>query len=369
MDDRASVFFPVQIKGQGWPVPPKMSAPPPLTFLTDVFVISSDLISGKSIPVLVGITRLPIDRFLAGVVLSMGAAAGTVFSHYTSRLARGLHPLAQANRFVQLFFALFLSLSLLLSLSRGIHYGRGVILSIIPAFCVVSQSLPQRASTPWVAVLVSLLAYWYCMTIPVQTFEWVEIPAYKTPRVLRGLNQDSPEAEAAGVWDVVLRALQLFVLAFYACVQHAPTEVYFLTRNDPLAVYASSWHARHPHYALFVGLFSGFFRVCLWYSVVFFQNNTLHVMLENDLSRGGWDWAGCVLFSTALLFSACWTATQIREQAFFPSSSIQERLKLVVCALALAALHRQRDPQAMFGLTDGLSGLSLVVTALTLKEW
>ena len=86
-----------------------MSVPPPLTFLTDVFVISSDLITGKSIPVLVGIARLPIDRFLAGVVLSMGAAAGTVFSHYTSRLSRGLHPLSQANRFVQLFFALFLS--------------------------------------------------------------------------------------------------------------------------------------------------------------------------------------------------------------------------------------------------------------------
>ncbi len=347
-----------------------MSVPPPLTFLTDVFVISSDLITGKSIPVLVGITRLPIDRFLAGVVLSMGAAAGTVFSHYTSRLARGLHPLSQANRFVQLFFALFLSLSLLLSLSRGIHYGRGVILSIIPAFCVVSQSLPQRASTPWVAALVSLVAYWYCMTIPIETDYYpAEIPNLRTPSVLHGLNLDSPEAEVAGVWDVVLRALQLFVLAFYACVQHAPTEVYYLAKNDPDAVYASSWHARHPHYALFVGLFSALFRVCLWYSVVFFQNNVLHVMLENDLSRGGWDWGGCVLYSTALLFSACWTATQIREQILFPSASIPERLKLLVCALALAALHRQRDPRAMFGVTDGLSGLAIVTTALTLKEW
>jgi hypothetical protein len=106
--------------------------------------------------------------------------------------------------------------------------------------------------------------------------------------------------------------------------------------------------------------------------VVSFQNNTLHVMLENDLSRGGWDWAGCVLYSAALLYSACWTASQIREQVlpFFKlSGSVPARIKLLVAALALAAIHRQRDAWAMFGVTDGLAGLAVLVTALTLKEW
>ena len=349
-----------------------MIVPPPLAFLTDFFVISSDLTTGKSIPVLVGITRLPIDRFLAGVVLSMGAAAGAVFSHYTARFCHGLHPLALANRFVQLFFSLFLSLSLLLSLSRGIHYDRGVILSIIPAFCVVFQDLPQRASTPWVAMLVSLVAYWYCMTVSVQTYETVQMPALKPPTVLHGLIQDDPKAEAVGVWDVLQRAIQLFVLAFYACVQHGPTEIYFMVENDPDAVYASCYYGKHPHYALFVSLCSALFRASLWYSVVFFQNNTLHVMLENDLSRGGWDWGGCVLYSTALLFSACWTATQIRGQVLpflHKAGTISREIKLLVGALAVAAIHRQRDAQGMFGVTDGLAGLALLVTAVTLKEW
>lgn len=349
-----------------------MLVPPPLVFLTDVLVITSDLITGKSIPVLVGITRLPIDRFLACVVLTMGAAAGTLFSQYTARCARGLHPLAHANRFVQLFFALFLSLSLLLSLSRGIHRERGVMLSLVPALVVAFQDLPQRASTPWVAAMLSVVVYWYCMTVPVQTWDAVEVPALKTPTVLHGLNQDTPEDEAAGVWDVVQRSFQLLVLAFYACVQHAPTQLYFMAEHDPCAVYASPLHAKHPHYALVVGLWSALLRVCLWYGVVNFQNNALHVMLENDLSRGGWDWAGCVLYSTALLFSACWTSTQIREQVFpffFVALSTPERIKLLVCALALAAIHRQRDPLAMFGVTDGLAGLAVLCTALTLKEW
>lgn len=351
-----------------------MEVPPPLAFLTDVFLLSSDFTSGKSIPVLVGITRLPIDQFLACVMLAMGAIGGALFSHYTARFARSLHPLAHTNRCIQLFFALFLSLSLSLSLARGIQYMRGVILSIVPAFCVISQPLPQRASTPWVAILVSLVAYWYCMAVPIQTSEVlaVDMSTLRGPSVLHGLNLDSPEEEVAGVWDVVLRALQLFALAFYACVQHGPTEVYFLARQDPDAVYTSWAYAKSPHYALFVCLFSGLLRVCVWYGVVFFQNNTLHVMLENDLSRGGWDWAGCVLYSAALLYSACWTASQIREQVlpFFKlSGSVPARIKLLVAALALAAIHRQRDAWAMFGVADGLAGLTVLVTALTLKEW
>ena len=76
--------------------------------------------------------------------------------------------------------------------------------------------------------------------------------------------------------------------------------------------------------------------------------------------------------ATALLYSACWAATQIREQVlpFFQSTStVASKLKLLVCALALAAIHRQRDAPAIFGVTYGLSGLAILVTALTLKEW
>ena len=339
--------------------------------VTDILLLSSDLLTGKSIPVLVGITRLPVDQFLAGVVLSMGAAAGAFYSFYSSHAVKGMHPLGVANRLLQLLFSLVLSLSLHLSLSKGIHYGRGVVLSVIPAFCVAAQSLPQRDSTVYMAFVLAFWTYWYCMLTPVEASEDArEMQAL--PRILRGLNTDTPEEEVAGVWDVVLRALQLFGLAFYACIQHAPTQVYFNAEKDRDMVYASGYHAKQPGYALFVGLASALVRVCVWYGVCFFQNNAFHVMLENDLSRGGWDWACCVLYSATLLFSACWTATQIREQVLpffkhFPATP-SRRLKLVVCALALAALYRQRDAPAMFYATFGLSLLSLAVTAATLRD-
>jgi hypothetical protein len=339
--------------------------------VTDILLLSSDLLTGKSIPVLVGITRLPVDQFVAGVVLSMGAVSGALFSFYASHAVRGMHPLGVANRLLQLLFSLVLSLSLHLSLSRGVHYGRGVVLSVVPAFCVVAQSLPQRDSTVYMAFVLAFWAYWYCMLTPVEASEDAQ-EMQALPRILRGLNSDTPEQEAAGVWDVVLRALQLFGLAFYACIQHAPTQVYINVEKDRGTVYASGYHAKQPSYALFVGLASALIRVSVWYGVCFFQNNALHVMLENDLSRGGWDWVCCILYSTTLLFSACWTATQIREQVLpffkhFPTTP-PLRLKLVVCALSLAVLYRQRDAQAMFYATFGLLLASLLVTAATLRD-
>jgi len=346
-----------------------MQVPPVLIFIFDVLVLSSDLITGKSIPVLVGIARLPIDQFLAGVILSMGAVSGVLFSHFSSWHVKETHRLGQANRLTQLFFSLFLSLALFLSLSRGIHYSRGVIMSIIPGFCVAAQTLPQRESTALVAFLLSFAAYCACMVTPVEASRNLGVVILEPiPHVLRGLNEASQEEDVAGVWETVLRALQLFVLGFYACVQHGLIRPIF---GDKENVYASHHFARQRHYSLFVGLVSALIRVSVWYGACFVTNNTLRVMLENDLSRGGWDWVCCVLYSSALLYSACWTATQIREQLLpcFGLTSIPVRLKLLVWAMALAALYRLRDAQIAFALTTGLSLACIAVTAFTLKEW
>lgn len=333
-------------------------------FLNDVMFVSGELLGGKSVPVLMGITRLPIDQFLACLVLSIGALAGTIFSWYTAQVVSEKHWLVFVNRLVQLFVSLTLSLSLLLSIARGMHYIRGVILSLIPAFCVVVQSLPQRESTPLVAFLAACFTFYYCMTTHASAGD----PDDASPSVLLGLGSDDPEAVATRVWDVVFRSLQLFGLAFYACVQHAPTKISY-GRDVRQLVAASRFHADYPRYALFVGLVAALIRISTWYSVCLFQNNALHVILENDHAQGGWDWACCVFLTITLLFSACWTATQIREQVlpYFNVSAEASRLKLVVGALSLAALYRQRDPQVAFFAVVGLSVLSLVTTSATLK--
>jgi hypothetical protein len=67
---------------------------------------------------------------------------------------------------------------------------------------------------------------------------------------------------------------------------------------------------------------------------------------------------------TALLYSACWTATQIREQVGGHSTAF---LKVVALILGLAAIYRQRDGQAAFLATGCLSLVALATTALALR--
>lgn len=351
----------------------------------DLLCIASELVTGKSIPVLMGIARLPMDRNLAWLVLSLGAVIGTLFSVYSSRIVAGMTRLGFANRFLQLAFSLFLSLSLLLSIARGIHYERGLILSLVPAFCVVTQTLPQHQMTALVVFLLSCVVLSRCLSASVGlASDPLESPGVVVlPTLASGARV---EEEVATVWQVVLRALQLFVLAFYASVQHAPTQEYFHVKSSGhhhhphhlvipsparRAVYASSHHAIHTRYALMIGLVGALIRVTFWYILCFYQDNTMHIMLENDHSRGGWDWSCCIVYMTALLYSGCWTATQIREQVL-PHLNLDlqstGRLKLVALLLALAALYRQRDDGgAIFMTTNALTLIVLATTALTLK--
>lgn len=338
------------------------SLPAPDRIPLDVLFVLSDLLSGKSIPVLVGIARLPVDQFLAGAVLSLGALAGALFSAYAGLTTDRGHALARWNRVVQACYGLFLSLALALSLARGLHYQRGVILSLAPAFCLVAQPLSRRESAALLAFLVFVPALAIGLSAPAPRGEG---PPAVLPTVLRGLNPSSPlEEEAQGVWEVLGRALQLFVLAFYASVQHAlpaqAAEEGFQPSPALLAL---------PVYAVFVGLVGALGRLCVWYLVCFVQDNALHVMLENDLSRGGWDWAACVAYTVVLLYAAAGAASQIREQ-LLPALLAEPapRLKFAAGVLALAALFRMRDPDALFVATSVLAGVSVATAGLTLES-
>ena len=99
----------------------------------------------------------------------------------------------------------------------GIHHDRGMVLSLVPAFCVAIQHLPQRSSTGIISFMLACLLLVLCSDTAASV-------GGAGNRVLHPHfhAHASPREEAAGVWDVVQRALQLFLLAFYASVQHAP---------------------------------------------------------------------------------------------------------------------------------------------------
>jgi hypothetical protein len=357
------------------------------SLIGDLMCLGGELLTGKSIPILIGIVSLPIDRWLACVVVSMGAVAGALFSVYTSRATHGLTLTGSINRLTQQSFSLFLSLSLLLSISRGIHYDRGMVLSLVPSFCITLFSLPPSKVPGIISFLLSCVLLAVCTNTRIRASD---VDAFaSTPRTLQAQSSTSLKEESAGLWQIVLRALQLFALALYASLQHAPTQVYFkaATGNGPRHLlhvhhhihhhnhhhgsegFASHHHSMDTHYAILVGLASALLRVTFWYILCFFQDNTMHVMLENDHTRGGWDWACCALYITTLLYAASWTATQLVEQVLphLGLTSHVDRVRLVAAVLSLAALYRQRDADALFLSTNIMLVLSVGATVLTLK--
>lgn len=362
------------------------------SLIGDHMCLGGELLTGKSIPILVAIVSLPIDRWLACIVLSIGAVSGALFSVFTSRSTAGLTLIGSGNRLLQQSFSLFLSLSLLLSISRGVHYDRGIVLSIVPSFCVVLFTLPQTKTPGIISFLLACVLLAVCCSTPIRTSA-EDAFANNNARVLSTpLTSHTTKEESTSVWQIVLRALQLFTLALYASLQHAPTQVYFKAtasensehhhhrhaahlyhshhhHHDEAFAFASSHHAADTHYAIMVGLTSALLRATFWYIVLFVQDNTMHVMLENDHSRGGWDWACCSLYITTLLFAACWTATQITEQVLphFRITSHIDRIRLVAGVLSLSTLYRQRDADALFIATNVMLVMSVATTILTLK--
>jgi hypothetical protein len=352
----------------------------------DILYICAELITGKSLPVLVGLVRLPIGQGLAWLSITAGAFTGTCFSVWAARQTLSLSLPSFTDRLLQLSFSLFLSVSHLLALAKGVHPDHGPILVLIPAFCLVWHPLPQRHSTALVAFILSWATFYVSglMTsidagIPTTAGTLEEAMSHARLRHHHHHHASNAPEEpqtVATLQQIVVRALQLFALGAYATIQHAPTQVLFDTshHHHTRPVYASHHHAKHAPYSLFMGLVAAWLRVCAWTVVCFSQENFLTLMLDPGASSPGsvlrWDWLCCIFYSVTLLYSATWTATQLREQVlpFFLASESSHVLRLFVLVFALAAVYRQQAPDLMFAATHVLTAVSVLTAFATLKS-
>jgi hypothetical protein len=130
-----------------------------------------------------------------------------------------------------------------------------------------------------------------------------------------------------------------------------------------------------------VGLLSAWIRLCVWYCVCYFHNNSMHVILENNRERD-WDWLCCYFYMTTLLFSAAWTWTQLGEQILpclmlsgrrdllregkqkEAGVSQRQRILALVTVTAFAALYQQGSPEVLFWAVNFLT-MAFVGSALS----
>lgn len=212
--------------------------------VSDVLFLSSDLLTGKSLPLLVGITVLPIDRHLLGMILGLGVATGLSFTIWSAKVATTMIPAMFFLRLVNLGFSMFLSISFFLRLGMCVH--PAVLgLAVVPVFILHMQKLPERPSTHLILFFLSMILFWAGLLSELpRPVHHHDVSVQPVMRRLMALNRMQwqqhhlhhemgapvetvapPDGPSAIV--TFFRVLLLYILAFYASVHHGPTQVYF----------------------------------------------------------------------------------------------------------------------------------------------
>jgi hypothetical protein len=339
-----------------------MSSKAPIDFV----ILVNDFFSGKSIPLLVALATFPLHSGIIAPMLILGAASGVSFCTFATSATRSSLPqLAATIRLAHLSFAAYCSLSLTFSIADAVCPDLGVVLSWAPAFTVCSAPLLQRQSTTIVALVLGVIAFYVCAFSsppappPLSDVRpqgplmvYAAPPRLRSTRALLTIQETSTLA-------VVARALQLYLLAFYANVHHGQLQG-IVKDGDP--EYGSYHLTASPFYGLVVRSFAALIRTCLWIAVGFLHDNQLHVMLDN--TRGAWGWPGCFVMSLNLLFNAIYTLRQAVQQTLpltLKTTNVNEiSRKYIAIIVTLAAAHRQRDFQSTFLTAASLSTITVV---------
>jgi hypothetical protein len=346
----------------------------------DFIQISTDLFSGKSLPIMLAIVMLPLFRPITIIIVAIGLLCGIGFSTWIVRATCGLNwrLVSQGNRLVQMIFSAGLSLSLALHLGTvlGGWEAGGLLLVLVPAFCLCAENLPQRHSSPLACLLLAIVAIPVGFAIPLEAGSaGLRHDVLGLGRQRQAQAGGNVEEQAQGVWDVVGRAMQLFVCAFYAGVQHAPIQVYHASKEehqDASVEYCSPAMRGSARYAFLMLFLSGCLRLSVFFSVCVFQDNAMHVLLEG--ARGYEFNKACVCcLMVYLLYQACWTLTQLREQVMPSLDQVglhtpRSKVKMLVVCLALASFPLAEHAQVVFWVTNVLAGCAVLAACLTLRK-
>ena len=233
-------------------------------FFVDLNYLASDLVTGKSLPILVAASVIPLDPNLLGTMIMAGVSLGCVVNLARAWRPLPAHPVTNwAVRFANHLFSVFLSASFALRVARILHPS-GVSLSVLPMFCVIVQHTPERPSTPFTLLVLSLTLFWAGIAFEFEAFrpegpdhvhasqallrrsllafsrqEWqASRQSAGLTGSMAGVSQGVvsrilPEPASQGLWDSLRYSLLIVALSFYATVQHGPIHSYALDSPAP----------------------------------------------------------------------------------------------------------------------------------------
>jgi len=347
-------------------------------YLADVMYLSTDLLSGKGVPVLVAAVTLPMDPNLLGTVVLLGAFLGSLWTVAQARRASPAStPVQWANRAAQLLFSCFLSLSLFFRVAPSPN------LAVIPLFFTSVLYVPDRRVSQFVLFSLSFVAFFFGLIYEVEERPHRhhkhrpqpqrELMSFMggDPQLMSSMEEDPQLMSLTGgarslmalpplegrdylmqypeespVADNLLYSATVLLLTVYATVQHGALEP---RRNLSVEFIVN------PVYALWPSASSALLRAYVVMRVAWVHTNLLHLIIEGkEPSSSG-------LFLALLGFSAAWNGTLLTEQTltFWPGDRLDRRMRATAALLAVAHWFSWGDAWAGYGATLVFAAVSL----------
>ena len=333
-------------------------------FFVDLNYLSADLLTGRSIPVLIAVSTLPLDPNLLGTMIMLGVLLGSL-----ATLVRLWSPPPNPAPVWALShaFSAFLSLSLVLRVAPRIH-ASGLNLTILPAFCLACQALPERPSTAFTLAVASLILFFLAILSELEPGPHAILlsdqasHAHQAQRAVLALHRGDHiarypvdhhaapgyHAPDPSLWGSLRHSVAVVVLAYYGAACPGP---FFL---DPRGkCYVSTQYVYNRAYCVWPTLSAGMLRAYIYLRVAWFPGNAVHRILSCNAGSRLADG----LYLVILLYSAAWACAQAAERLALPVGAIRARMHIAAALLALAFLFRWRHDWLGF-LLGGAVGLA-----------
>lgn len=359
-------------------------------FFCDLNYLASDLVSGKSLPILIAVSVIPLDPNLLGTMVLLGVFLGSL-----ATLAHAWQPPSAAGfalltgwgaRFLNHAFAAFLSISFMLRVSHRL-YASGPTLALLPGFCVISQYVPERPSTTFTLLVISIALFWLGIAYEMEAMHPLLHPppdlgaesVHQAQRQLMALHRwdrlpgsrphnHSPRQISQSFWESLSYSLIIAGLTFYATATHGPVHSYGGgDEGNPYARrYMSVQYLYSRGYSLWPTLTAAMLRAYVYLRTAWLHGNALHLIFESEADARALSHFCVWLHVVVLLYSAAWSCTQLTEQvlAVFVGDKTQLRMKFTVLLMGTAYLFQWRDDWLGFWMTLGVAGATVAAWAV-----
>jgi len=352
------------------------------SLLLDFLYLSSDFMTGKSIPVLLAVTSFPIDPHLMGTMVLVGCLGGALVNWYRQSRMTSYVLLELLLRWVNLTLSCYFSI---LFIQRLLHLilpvgGMGPI-GTIPTFWVIlhgnlrntkGEMVSEKAATLWMLFLMSVsLFYLGLLWLHPADFSGTATPlsiGLETPLTHpRGLLAMSRKDWATKYYPTkhegispihynphhqvhkevsssLPASLVILITSLYSTVNHGPFYQYTGKLCSPALLY-------HRTYAFLADIFTALFRAYVILTIGWIHTNVIHLVIEGShyTSTGGL--AGIYLI--VAMYSTQWNLTLLMHQVLTvfqgdPDGDMRFRYLVFLFALAYMTYLWQEIHLALF---------------------